>query len=271
MKESQARRKRGETLDGMFDGAVKLFQSRAGYRFSLDALLLAHFATLQPADRVLDLGAGSGVIALILARLHREIHVTAVEVQSALAERAARNVKLNRLESRIAVLAGDARLPGAIAPAGSFDALVCNPPYRRRGSGRISANDERQIARHEIHGELADFVGAAGYLLRAKGRMAAVYWAERTVDILAAMRRAGLEPKRLRPVHSFADREASLVLVEAVKGGRSGVEILAPLIVYRQGKEYGEEVAAMISGRAGGNSQFLSQRRQDAKFGNDFS
>ena len=250
MKENQARRKSGETLDALFDGAVKLFQSRAGYRFSLDALLLAHFATLKRRDKVVDLGTGSGVIALILARLHPEISILGVEYQSALAARAARNVKLNRLERRIALWRGDVRAAASIGPAESFDAAVCNPPYRRRSAGRISANDEKQIARHEIHGELGDFVAAAAYLLGAKGRLAMVYWAERTVDLLSSLRRARLEPKRLRLVHSFVDSEASLILVEAVKQGRSGVTILPPLVVYREGKHYSDEVAAMIAGKA---------------------
>ena len=229
---------------------MKLFQSRAGYRFSLDALLLAHFATLKRRDQVVDLGAGCGVIALILARLHPEIEITAVELQGALAARAARNVKLNRLEGRITVARGDVRAAARIGAGESFDAAVCNPPYRRSAGVRISVNEERRIARHEIHGELADFIGAASYLLRAGGRLAVVYWAERAVDLLASMRRAGLEPKRLRLGHSFAHSEGSLVLVEAVKQGRSGMEILPPLIVYRQGNEYSDEVAAMIAGKA---------------------
>jgi tRNA1Val (adenine37-N6)-methyltransferase len=251
MKQCAAKQKVGETLDALFGGAVKLFQSRAGYRFSLDALLLADFATLKRRDRVVDLGTGSGVIPLILARAHPALSIVGVEYQSALAERAARNVALNRLAGRVSIARGDVRDPASIAAANRFDAAICNPPYRRPASGRVSANDERQIARHEIHGGLDDFIAAGGYFLRAKGRMAMVYLAERSVDLLAALRRAGLEPKRLRLVHSSVRSEASLVLVEAVKQGRSGMKILPPLIVYREGKEYSDEVAAMIAGKRG--------------------
>ncbi|MBM4296519.1 MAG: tRNA1(Val) (adenine(37)-N6)-methyltransferase [Deltaproteobacteria bacterium] len=241
---------RGETLDALFDGALELFQSRTGYRFSLDALLLAHFASFKHRDRVIDLGTGCGVIALILARSHPEISILGVEHQSALAGRAARNVTVNRFQSRVAIRRGDLRDAATIGPAESFDGAVCNPPYRRPTAGRISANDERKIARHEIHGGLDDFVNAAAYLLRVKGRLAVVYWAERAVDLLSTLRRAGLEPKRLRMVHSFKDSEASLILVEAVKQGRSGVKILPPLIVYREGKQYSDEVAALIAGKS---------------------
>ena len=242
-------RNRDETLDALFNGKLKLFQSRSGYRFSLDALLLAHFATVKRREKVIDLGTGNGIIPLILANLHSQVSITGVELQRGLAERAARNVKLNRLEYRIQIRRGDVRAVRSVGAPESFDVVVCNPPYRRQGSGRLSPNDEKQIARHELHGELGDFLDAAVFLLRAKGRVALVYLAGRAVDLLSSMRQARLEPKRLRLVHSFSDVEASLVLVEGVKNGRSGIDILPPLIVYRRGKEYSDEMAAMIAGK----------------------
>jgi len=240
---------RGESLDALFGGQLKLFQSCRGYRFSLDALLLANFASLSAHDKVIDLGTGNGVIPLILARLHPAVALTGVEYQGAMVERASRNVKSNQLDSRISICRGDVRFAGSIGAAGSFDVVVCNPPYRRKASGRISANDEKQIARHEIHGELGDFLAAGAYLLRAKGRMALIHLAARAVDLLSSMRQARLEPKRLRMVHSFKDSAATLILVEGVKHGRSGVEFLPPLIVYREVREYSDEVAAMIAGK----------------------
>jgi tRNA1(Val) A37 N6-methylase TrmN6 len=237
-----------ETLDAVFNGRLKMFQSRAGHRFSLDALLLSRFATLRSNQHVVDLGAGNGVVSLILASLHPQITITAVEIQAALAQRAERNVKLNHLEKQIQIRRGDVRQVESLGAPASFDAVVCNPPYRRRESGRTSPNDEKQIARHEIHGGLNDFLKAGALLLRPKGRMALVYLASRTIDLLAAMRALKIEPKRLRMVHSFSDDPASLVLVEGVKGGRAGVTIEAPLIIYRHGKEYSDEAAAIING-----------------------
>lgn len=237
-----------ETLDALFNGRVELYQSRVGYRFSLDALLLAHFVGIKGQAKIIDLGTGSGVIPLVLAYLHPTAKVTGVELQAAMVERARRNVELNERQGHIRVIGGDVRAVGQIGAAASFDVVVCNPPYRKPGTGRISPNDEKQIARHETRGNLADFLGAGSFLLRTKGRLAIVYPAGRSVDLLAAMRKARIEPKRLRMVHSFPGVEASLVLVEGVKGGRSGIEISAPLVIYRQGKEYTEEVASMISG-----------------------
>ena len=239
----------GETLDALFQGRLNLYQSRAGYRFSLDALLLAHFVGVRRGEqRVVDLGTGNGVIPLVLADLHPSITVTGIELQSQMAERARRNVELNGLQMRIQIRRGDVRRPEQMARGGSFDVAVCNPPYRPPQSGRLSANAERQIARHEMKGGLSDFLRAGEYLLRAKGCMALVYPAVRCADLLTAMRQARLEPKRLRMVHSFAGAPASLLLVEGIKGGRSGAEVLAPLTVYRRGKEYDQEVAAMIAG-----------------------
>jgi tRNA1Val (adenine37-N6)-methyltransferase len=238
-----------ETLDTLFHGKVRLWQSRRGHRFSLDALLLTHFATMKSGERVADLGTGNGVIPLIMARRHAKIAITGFEFQQTMVERALRNVKLNQMEKRIQICRGDVRAISDVAASESFDAVVCNPPYRKSGSGRISPNDERQIARHEIHGELKNFLDAAAYLLRLKGRLALVYLANRTVDLLTSMRHAHIEPKRMRLVHSFIGTDASLVLVEGIKGGKSGVEIMRPLVVYRRANQYGAEVAALIAGR----------------------
>lgn len=237
-----------ETLDGLFNGKLRLLQNRRGYRFSLDALLLGRFAAVRRNDRVVDLGAGNGVVSLILASLHPQVSITGIELQEALAERAERNVKLNRLENQIQIRRGDVRSVESIGSSQSVDVAVCNPPYRRRESGRTSPNDEKQIARHEIHGGLNDFLNAGAFLLRPNGRMTLVYLASRAVDLLVSMRARKIEPKRLRMVHSFSDGEASRVLVEGVKGGRGGVKIEPPLIIYRHGKEYSDEAAALIAG-----------------------
>lgn len=239
-----------ETLDTLFEGKLKFFQGRRGYRFSLDALLLAHFMIRRRGEKIADIGAGNGVIALILAYLDSSLSIMGVETQLSMIERAGRNVRLNEFHERVTITQGDvANIQKTFSPE-SFAAVVCNPPYRRITSGRISPNAERKIARHEIAAGLADFLRAGAYLLPIKGRMALVYTATRVVDVLQCMRDANLEPKRLRMVHSFADASASLVLVEGVKGGSSGIEALAPLIVYKKGKQYSSEVEIMLAGKA---------------------
>ncbi|MGE5215831.1 MAG: tRNA1(Val) (adenine(37)-N6)-methyltransferase [Chloroflexota bacterium] len=237
-----------ETLDALFDGRLTLLQSRSGYRFSLDALLLAYFVTVKRGDQIVDLGTGNGVLALILAFLHPLASLTGVELQSAMADRARRNVELNGLDERIKILHADVRRIADRMNAASFDAAVCNPPYRKPSSGRISANVERQAARHETQGELHDFLRAAAHLLRHKGRMALCYPAVRLSDLITVMRQVRIEPKRLRMVHSFRHAKASLTLVEGIKGGRAGLAVASPLIIYRQNDVYDDEVAAMIAG-----------------------
>jgi len=237
-----------ETLDTLFDGQLRILQTRKGYRFSLDAILLAHFATVREAEKIADLGTGNGVIPMIIACRKPLTSVLGVEVQEGLARRARRNVQRNNLEQRIQIMQGDVRAINRIAAPESFDGVVCNPPYRKPTSGRVSPNAEKRIARHEIMGTLQDFIEAGRYLLTAKGRMTLVYPAVRCVDLLQAMRGTGLEPKLLRMVHSCTGTEASLILVEGVKGGRSGAKIMRPLFIYERGKTYSAEVAAMLQG-----------------------
>jgi tRNA1Val (adenine37-N6)-methyltransferase len=239
-----------ETFDTLFEGNLQLIQSRTGYRVSLDALLLASFATIRPEEEIADLGSGNGVIPLILAYLYSSVLVTGVEFQVAMADRARRNVQLNGFEERVRIAHGDVRAIKRVAGPESFDAVVCNPPYRQPSSGRISPNKEKQVARHECAGGLGDFIAAGAYLLPAKGRMALIYPAVRSIDLLGTMRHVGIEPKRVRMVHSFAETEASLVLVEGVKGGRSGVKVHAPLRVFERAREYTVEIKAMLTGAA---------------------
>jgi tRNA1Val (adenine37-N6)-methyltransferase len=237
-----------ETIDALFQGKLKFYQSRRGYRFSLDAILLAYFATVGQNEKIADLGTGNGVIPLILMRRVPSLSILGVEVQDDLTDRARRNVEMNRVQERIQIVQGDVRAIAQIAAPESFDAVLCNPPYRHPGSGRVSPSAEKKIARHEILGALKDFLKAGAYLLRVNGRMSLVYPAVRTVDLLQGMRGAGLEPKRLRLVHSQTDAEASLMLAEGVKGGKSGVKIMAPLVIYEHGKTYSVEVAKMLHG-----------------------
>ncbi len=241
-----------ESVDALFGGRLWIAQRRDGYRFSIDAVLLAHFVTVRPADKIVDLGSGNGVVAVALAFLHPAASVTGVELQRSMVDRAQRSVRWNHLGDRVRIVHGDVREGARQIPgAGEFDAAVCNPPYRGAASGRISAGDERRAARHELHGSLADFLGAAASLVRSKGRAALVHLASRAVDVVATMRKVGLEPKRLRMIHSDPDAEASLLLVEGVKHGRSGLTVLKPLILYDEAKNYTAEAAAILAGVGG--------------------
>lgn len=237
-----------ETLDAIFDGRIKILQSRTGYRFSLDTLLLADFTQIKRGEKGVDLGTGNGVLALILAERFSTCHFLGLELQDGMVDRARRNVRLNNLQDRIEIVKADVRAIERVARPEIFDVAVTNPPFRRSASGRVSAGVEQRIARHETEGVLVDFLRAAAYLLRTKGRLTVIYPAVRSIDMLAAMRDSDLEPKRIRLVHSFVDVEATLILAEGIKGGRSGADILAPLIVYKRAKEYTGEAASITAG-----------------------
>lgn len=240
-----------ESLDTLLSGEVKILQPRTGYRFSLDPLLLASFADIPAKARVADLGTGSGVIPLLLAGAGKGREFVGIELQEELAERAARSVALNGLAERIRIVRADLRDLPVEFKAGSFAAVVSNPPYRKPASGRVAPGAERGAARHELAGGLTDFLRAAAFLLNSGGRFFIIYLAERLAELCDEMRTFRLEPKLLRLVHSRIGEPAKLVLVEGRKNARSGLTVEAPLIVYKEGKErdYTEEMQDIFAAR----------------------
>lgn len=231
-----------ETVDDVLEGRLRIIQKRRGYRFSLDALLLSHFIQLQAEDDLIELGTGSGVIALILAWRFHCRRVLGIDIQDELVDVAKRNVALNGFSRQIEILRGDIRAPGAFCKPQSFSAAVFNPPYRRLRSGRVNPDHEKAVARHEIAGNVADFIAAAVYALRIKGRIYVIYPAGRITQLLARMRGCQVEPKRLRLVHSHRGSLGEFVLLEGVKGGREGVKVLPPLFIYKEQEEYTTEM-----------------------------
>lgn len=221
--------------DSLFGGRLICRQYKQGYRFSVDAVLAAHFIEPQPGGTVLDLGCGSGIISLILAYRHPDVDVTGIEVQSDLADLARQNVIANNLAGRVGILHGNLRHIKEFVAAEYFTNVVCNPPYRQPEKGRVSRNDQRARARHEIDAGLDDIVRAASFAVKNRGAVIVVYPAGRATTLLAALKSSRLEPKRLQPVYSFpGSAEARLVLVEAVKNGGEEVRILAPFYIYRE-------------------------------------
>ena len=233
--------------DSLFDGRIICRQHREGYRFSVDAVLLAHFCQPAGQGRVLDLGCGCGVISLILCHRHPELRLTGLELQPALAALARSNVEANQLGSRFEVRQGDLRrISGHVQPE-SFDLVVSNPPYHRVGGGRINREDECALARHELTADPDSVLMAAAFAVRNRSAVCCIYPAERLATVLAVMTRNKLIPKRLQPVHSYPeDDRARLVLIEAVKNGGEGLRLLPPLYIYQRRKgPYSPEVAAM--------------------------
>jgi tRNA1Val (adenine37-N6)-methyltransferase len=217
-----------ECVDDFLDGRLKVIQFRKGYRFSIDAVLLAQFVSIKRDDVVVDLGTGCGIIPMVLLLTEPVGHVFALEIQPELAEQAVRNARLNGFEREVQVILGDLKAP-PLAPS-SADVVICNPPYRPKNSGRINPDPQKAIARHEVLSSLNDILDAAAKTLRAKGRFAMIYPAARLADLLIKMRGFNLEPKRLKVVYPSMRSDAKLALIEASLGGRAGLKILPPLL-----------------------------------------
>jgi tRNA1Val (adenine37-N6)-methyltransferase len=235
------------TQDSFFNGRIRLKQHRAGYRYSIDAVILASAVQLKPGETLVDLGTGCGIIPLILAFRHPGIRIWGVELQPQLAAVAEANIRENEMASQVTILHADMRDIGPQMAGTPVDTVVSNPPYRRRRSGRVNPDEQRALARHELAITLPDIVRVSRRLLKTGGRLIMIYTASRIADLLWHMRAEHIEPKRLRTIHSHAGRDASLVLIEGAKDAGPGMAVSPPLIVYAGPGSYSEEVQAMFA------------------------
>ncbi len=231
-----------ETLDSWGNGAVRIIQKKAGYRFSLDTILLFQFVHIKDGLRILDLGTGSGILALLLAGAYPRSRIIALELSPVLLDLARRNVVLNRHPGRISLVRGDLCHPPFSLKKGPFDVVVSNPPYRPLHSGRINPDPQKAMARHEIRAALPDLLKAVALGLRKGGKWFVIYPAWRLVSLLTLSRQVRLEPKRIQLVHSFAGKEAQWVLMEAVSQGKEELKVLPPLTIYREAGVYSEQI-----------------------------
>jgi len=234
------------TTDTFFNGNISVKQNRNGYRFSIDAVLLAGHVKTKPGDRIIDIGTGSGIISLILAYRNPQINIYGVEVQKSLADIAALNVRDNNIEDRVKILCADIKNLNSDMISGPLDIVVSNPPYRKAQSGRVNSDNQRAVARHEIDITLTDILKAASRLLHVSGRLIIIYPSERIADMVTQMRLSGIEPKYFRFIYSKSNSESKLVITEGVKGGRTGSKIVSPLVIYCDDGTYTDEVNRMF-------------------------
>lgn len=241
---------RGKTLDSVFQGRLRIIQPERGYRFSIDAVLLVGLTRTRPGDRVVDLGTGCGVIPLLLA-CQREIdHITGVEIQESLVSMARRNVLINELVHRIAIIHTDLKKINAEMVGGSADLVMSNPPYGKLRSGRLNPNSKKAIARHELLANVGDVVRAAARLLPEKGRLALIYPARRLPNLLKEVCLHGFAPKHLTVIHSTLESEAKLVHLESIRGGGEELRVSKPFVIYRKNGEYTDEMKAIYGNAA---------------------
>jgi tRNA1Val (adenine37-N6)-methyltransferase len=236
------------TEDSLFNGRIHCKQHCCGYRFSLDAVLLGNFISCRPAEKILDLGCGNGIVALILAYRWQRCHIAGLEIQPDLVKLARENVVQNNWQEKIRIVQGDLRQIDKHISAGEFDWVVSNPPYRKTGTGRMNIETEQLVARHETLADVASVVKAAAWALKNKGRTAFIYPAVRGATVLYELKKQGLEPKKMQTVYSYPGSPATLLLIESVKGGGEELTILPPFYVYQAaGGEYSAEMAACYS------------------------
>jgi tRNA1(Val) A37 N6-methylase TrmN6 len=208
----------------------------------MDAVLLSGFAKVLPGERVLDLGTGTGIIPILLEAKTEGKHFTGLEIQEESADMARRSVALNGLEEKIDIVIGDIKEASAYFGLASFDVVTSNPPYMNHGHGLVNPGDAKAIARHEILCSLEDVIREASRLLKTGGRFYLVHRPFRLAEIINKLTSYKLEPKRMKLVHPYLDKEPNMVLIECVKGGKSMLKVEAPLIVYKEPKVYTDEI-----------------------------
>lgn len=234
------------TADTFFNGKLKITQDPDGYRFSIDAILLAFHAKPRKNERVLDLGTGCGIIPLVLAYRYPGIIIFGVEIQAELARLAVSNVNANHLQNQITMLCRDIRELKPELIDGPVDLVVCNPPYHKPNSGRLNPDQQRAIARHELKINLDDVLRTAKCMLRTAGRFVTIYSVERLVELFVQMQSHGIEPKSIRSIHGHLSAEAKRILVTGIKGAQPGTRLGPPLIIYDSNGDYTPEVQGMF-------------------------
>jgi tRNA1Val (adenine37-N6)-methyltransferase len=234
------------TLDSIRD--IRLFQPKLGYRFSVDSLLLCDFVNLRKVQSIADLGSGSGIVGILLAKKYPDANITLFELQENLVRLSEKNIAQNDLVKRVKVFQSDIRvLPSLPEVPRDFDLVIANPPFRRLKSGRLNIGEEKAIARHEVKLKLYELIETVSHILKAKGRFFIIYHPLRLSELLDNLRNKELEPKRLRFIHSHTSSEAKMFLLEAVKKGNPGLKINKPLVIYEKNGDYTDELKAIYN------------------------
>ena len=234
--------KPGERLDDLQRNGYKIIQDPEKFGFGMEAVLLSGFADAPENGRVLDLGTGTGIIPILMAAKTKASELIGLEIQSESAEMADRSVELNDLRDRVKIIQGDIKEAGQIFGAASFDIVTSNPPYMIGGHGLQNPDGPKAIARHEVLCDLKDVVAAAAKCLKPGGKFYMVHRPFRLAEIMVTMHEYKLEPKRMRLVHPFIDKEPSMVLIEGVRGGKSRIKVESPLVIYEEQGKYTREI-----------------------------
>ena len=232
----------GERSDELQRNNLRIIQNEEKFCFGMDAVLLSGFARVKTGERVLGMGTGTGIIPILLSAKTDAEHLIALEIQEESADMARRSVAMNHLQDKIEVVTGDIKKASAIFGKAVFDVVTCNPPYMNDMHGLKNPDLPKAIARHEVLCSLEDVVREASAVLKPNGRFYMVHRPFRLAEIFAVCGKYKLEPKAMRLVHPYIDKEPNMVLIECLKGGKSMIKIAPPLVVYKEQGVYTEEI-----------------------------
>lgn len=234
--------KDGERLDELHRNGYKIIQDKNRFCFGMDAVLLSGFAQVKQKEVALDLGTGTGIIPILLEAKTKGEHFTGLEIQPDSADMARRSVAYNHLEDKIDIITGDIKDASNIFGASSFDVITTNPPYMIGQHGLTNPDEAKAIARHEVLCTLEDVVRESAKILKPKGRFYMVHRPFRLSEIFCCMTKYGIEPKRMKLVYPFVDKEPNMVLLEGLRGGNPRMTVEKPLIVYQEQGKYTDEI-----------------------------
>lgn len=235
--------KNNERIDDLQFKDLKIIQNSQGFCFGIDAILLSDFAKdMKKSELVVDLCTGTGVIPILLAGKTEAKKIIGVEIQEECADMAKRSVALNNLENRVEIINVDLKLLKNIIPSATVDVVTVNPPYMKKGTGVINEKNAIIISKHEVSCTLEDVIKEAARLLKFNGEFYMIHKSERIADVFCTMRKYKIEPKRVRFVYPQVDKPSNLVLVEGTRSGKEFLKHEKPLIVYKENKEYTDEI-----------------------------
>ncbi|WZL81559.1 tRNA1(Val) (adenine(37)-N6)-methyltransferase [Vallitaleaceae bacterium 9-2] len=235
-------RNKTERVDDLHIQNYRIIQNKEGFCFGMDAVLLSDFAKVKEAETVLDMGTGTGIIPILLEAKTKGKTYMGLEIQEEFVDMARRSVQMNGQADKVTILHGDIKEAAQLFPLSTFDVITSNPPYMNSGKGLMNPSSAKAIARHEVLCSLEDVIYNASKLLRVGGRFYMVHRPQRLMEIFATLKKYRLEPKQIRMVHSYAHKEATMVLIEAIRGGNPLLKVHPPLIIYSDKNQYSSEI-----------------------------
>lgn len=234
--------KENERIDDLNRNNLKIIQDPGRFCFGMDAVLLTGFVKVKDGATILDMGTGTGIIPILLSAKTGASRLTALEIQEESADMAKRSIQLNDLQDKISVVSGDIKDAATIFGKASFDAVTCNPPYMIGQHGLRNPDSAMAIARHEVLCTFDDVAGNAAAVLKPGGKLFLVHRPFRLAEIFETLMKYKLEPKRMQLVYPYVDKEPNMVLIEAVKSGKSRLTVEKPLIIYKEPGVYTDDI-----------------------------